>query len=300
MVRHEMYKGLSLRVLWALCIISISFTEAVEAQRVAVVLSAEIRPYVEALEGLREGLDHPVTIYELAANPELVRHRLEHETFDLVVAIGPQAAKLVWSHATPGGRMVLMVLDPERLLGPPTLCGVDLRVRMEEQVRLIVEHLGPGRRVGILYNPKESESWVAEAARAADAQDLTVVPLPVHERGEVLPALSRSYGTIDTLLFIPDPTVISETLLVHLVKKALLNGVAVMGYNHYFLEIGAVLALTVDYRGVGVLGAQLVGDMLAGRPCRLEPAPYKIEHNERALRLWQKTLPLRRKVGNEN
>ena len=87
---------------------------------------------------------------------------------------------------------------------------------------------------------------------------------------------------MNTLLFIPDSTVISEALLSHLVKEALLHRIAVVGYNHFFMEIGAVLAFKIDYKGVGALGAKLAGKVVSGSSCRLHSPPFEVEWNQKA------------------
>ncbi len=71
-------------------------------------------------------------------------------------------------------------------------------------------------------------------------------------------------------------------LLTHLVKDALLHGIAVVGYNHFFIEIGAVLALNIDYERVGILGAKLAEDILSGSQCGLASPPFEVEWNEKA------------------
>jgi len=249
---------------------------------VAVIVSSQIRPYVMALEGLRSSLQQPLKIYYLNLNPELIRHNLSQEHHDLLIAIGPEASVLAWSNLNPGDKKIaLMVLDQQKLLEDPEPCGVDLRIPIKEQIKLIKERLGGRRKIGILYNPMENRGWVEQARRHGSDLGVSVIPLRVHNRHEITKVLSSAYQDIDTLLFIPDSTVISMALLSHLVKDALLHGIAVVGYNHFFMEIGAVLAFNIDYERVGILGAELARDVLSGSKCRLTPPPFHIEWSEK-------------------
>jgi hypothetical protein len=250
---------------------------------IAVIVSSQIRPYVMALEGLRSSFQQPLTIYYLNSNPELIRHHLSQKCYDLLIAIGPEASILAWSTLNPDGKKIaLMVLDPQKLLADPEPCGVDLRIPIKEQMHLIKQRLGDKRKIGILYNPMENSEWVKLAQKEGTDLGISVIPLPVHKRPEITKVLSSAYQNIDTLLFIPDSTVISMALLSHLTKDALLHGIAVVGYNHFFVEIGAVLAFNIDYEKVGILGGKLARDILSGSQCGLSTPPFEIEWNEKA------------------
>ncbi|RKX58239.1 MAG: hypothetical protein DRP28_05245 [Thermodesulfobacteriota bacterium] len=262
---------------------------------IAVIVSSQIRPYVMALEGLRSGLQQPLIIYYLNSNPKLIRHNLSRKCYDLLITIGPEASILAWSILNPDDKkIVLMVLDPQKLLTDPGAHGVDLRIPIKEQMRLIKKRLGGKRKIGILYNPAENREWVEQAQKEASGLGMSVIPLMVQKRNEIIKVLSSAYQNIDTLLFIPDSTVISTALLTHLVKEALLHGIAVVGYNHFFVEIGAVMAFNIDYEKVGILGSKLARDIMSGSQCGLFPPPFEVEWNEKA---WKTITEYLRRVG---
>jgi putative ABC transport system substrate-binding protein len=281
---------LLLVISWALPLATATRAIADEAA-IAVVVSSEIRPYLAALEGIRSGLSQSLEIYYVNTNPELVRHRLAHSDFEIVIAIGPEASKLVWSAEDGmGKRMTLMVLDPQKVLDDPGLCGIDLRIPMKEQISLTRKRLGAGRNIGILYNPQENQEWVGLAMTAGSELGMKITPLQVNTKQGATKALAAAYGSIDTLLFIPDSTVISETLVSHLIKEALLHGIAAVGYNHFFVEAGAVMSFNIQYDQVGMTGAKLAQAILASSGCGLSPPPFEIEWNERAWQLVVKGL----------
>lgn len=222
------------------------------------------------------------------SNPELVRHRLSKNRFDLVTAIGPAAAKMVYKDTSAQTRkLYLMVLDPWELLGQPDLCGVNLQIPPLQQFQIITERMGHGRRVGVLYNPEENRKWIADAAEAAPGAGVSLVPIEVRKREEVSEALLNAARTIDTLLFIPDSTVISEAMVAYLVKNALLKGIAPVGYNRFFLETGSVMAFIIDYEKCGEVGAGVAMDILAGRNCNMLTPPFEVGWNPRAWEVAQ-------------
>jgi len=86
---------------------------------------------------------------------------------------------------------------------------------------------------------------------------------------------------IDVLLFIPDTVVIKEALVQYLIKESIFRGIAVVGYNHFFIENGAVMSLSIDYEEVGKVGANLLKRIWDGGNCSLVPPPFKVEWNQR-------------------
>ncbi len=251
---------------------------------ITVVVSSHARPFVEALDGFNSAFPTPFSVQYVDSNPELVKHTIRHNRFILIVAIGPDAAELVYTHAqvsTP--KAVLMVLDPDELLNfHHRLCGVHLRISFRDQFAKIRQYMGKGRRVGVLYNQAENGRRIVTATEVATEFDIVCVPLLVNRREDVLKALSSAEKKIDTLLFIPDATVISETMVQYLIKRALLQGIAPVGYNHFFIEAGAVMAFTIDYEKVGIVGARISEQILSGDECTLAPPPFSVEWNSRA------------------
>ncbi len=250
--------------------------------RIAVVVSSQIRPYILALDGLRSKLDYPVTVYYMTTNPEIVKRGLEQRNFDLIVAIGPNAARLVWEiHSPHTSKIALMVLDLKNFLRPLTPCGIDLRIPLVQELQAISARFKNNQRIGIPFSQPENRLLVDQAIGAADEFNIRVLPIPIENVHDVFLDLARMYNQIDILLCIPDRIFISEAIVTHLIKECLLHGVAVVGYNHFFIESGALMAFTIDYKLVGTKGAELIRQIMAGKSCRVYTPPFKLEWNER-------------------
>ncbi|MCJ7602511.1 MAG: hypothetical protein MUO63_13560 [Desulfobulbaceae bacterium] len=274
----------------------LSSVSAAEPREVTVIVSSRIKPFVQALEGFRTHFPYPVSVNYVDDNPELAKHNISHGNHDLFVAIGPLAAQLIWENGDSAiPKMILMVLDPQELLGEIPLCGVHLRIPADDQFSRINDMMGSNRRVGVLFNPEENGAWVSAAQKAAVDVHINLVPLAVTKRQDVRQVLADAKHRIDTLLFIPDSTVISETIVSYLTKKALFDGIAVVGYNRFFLETGAVMTFNVDYEKVGMAGAEQADKILSGADCLLRPPPYDIGWNQKS---WDFINKLR--ITNEN
>jgi len=257
-----------------------------------VFISSKIRPYIEALDGLRSKTHRELRVVYLDENLELAKHYLKKGGVEAAVAIGPEAAKLIYSDEFRVPiKMAVMTLDLKKLLPGSDPCGIDLRVPISFQILQIAERLGREKNLAILYNPQENSDIIRQASNACRKAGLNFIPLPVNGPDEIIGNLTPHMDKIDVLLFIPDSTVISEKVVRHLTKEALLKGAAVAGYNHFFYETGALLAFTIDYRKVGAEAAVLLEEFLNGYKCRLLPPPVKIEWNKKAFEILKSKKP---------
>jgi hypothetical protein len=258
--------------------------------RVSAVLSSEIRPYMQAMDGLRSVFPSYIPTFSMA-NPELAARTLQTNDYERVVVVGSNAARLAVQNVSDKKKIViLMVLDIRENFGDG-LCGVDMRVPLEEELRGISEQLGVNLRVAALFSTEENAMRVREAEKAAKKLGVRLTSWRVAERADALNRLNSDAGSVDCLLFLPDPIFDSETFISHLVKTALLNGVAPVGYNRFFVETGAVLAFNLDYTGIGRQGSAFLNDM--GMCGILAPA-FQVEINGKSLELVQRQWKERR------
>ncbi len=259
-----------------------------------VFVSSRIRPYIEALDGLKTTANVELIVVYLDENLELAKHYLKKGEIEAAVAIGPEAAKLIYSPKFQVPiKMAIMTLDLKKLLPGNDPCGIDLRVPISFQVYQIAQRLGQGKTLAILYNPKENSDIIHQAQDACNQVGLRFTPLSVSGSDEIMRKLRPEIDQIDILLFIPDSTVISEKIVRHLTKAALIKGIAVVGYNHFFFETGAVMAFTIDYKNVGIEGAKLLAKFLQGEKCRLLPPPVKVEWNTKVFQFLREKHPER-------
>ncbi len=263
-----------------------------ESEITGVFVSSKIRPYIEALEGFKNTTESELLVVYLDENLELAKHYLKKGDLKAAVAIGPEAARLIFSKdfLIPV-KMAIMTLDLKKLLPKTDPCGIDLRVPISFQISQISKRLGTGKNLAILYNPAENADIIQQASKACQNTGLSFIPLGVSGSDQIMKRLKPEMNRIDILLFIPDSTVISEKIVRHLTKSAILHGIAVVGYNHFFFETGALMAFTIDYKNVGKEGAKLLERFLHEEPCTLLPPPVKIEWNSKVFEILKAKDP---------
>ncbi|MDX9818187.1 MAG: hypothetical protein RBT16_04690, partial [Desulfococcus multivorans] len=112
-------------------------------QSVAILLSREIAPYIEMVEGVEEGLagtqvqrfflDDRGTPYSLVGQSP----HLDPRSFAAVVAVGPESLRYLAPRSKTTPLIYGMVLNPEAILSGDSSprCGVDLNLPINEQLK---------------------------------------------------------------------------------------------------------------------------------------------------------------------
>ncbi|MCF8143827.1 MAG: hypothetical protein K9N21_07910 [Deltaproteobacteria bacterium] len=259
--------------------------------RVAIVVSRHISPYLEAVEGLEAGLADTSDVKTQVFNLEKLdeKERVERfagegvKEFALFVAVGPEAAQYLWKGIgkTDASRTYCMVLNPEKVINErERRCGIPLNIPVKTQIEMIRRGFPSAGRVGLLYDPEHNAEFLHKATVAASVLDLTVVPISVSSKKDIPSALERQWNHLDALWLIPDRTIISESIVKYLIKKAFLRKVPVVGYNRFFYEAGAALAFVFDYNELGQQCAHNALRILAGEDCRDTPPVFHVWVNE--------------------
>lgn len=263
---------------------------------VAIVVSMAIRPYMDAAEGIQEVLEkQPDTTLELIQLEAYkgggigdLTQRLGGERISSMIAVGPEATRYVWREVVerPDAiRLYTMVLNPESIVPQPDRdCGIALNIPVETQIREIRKHLPRIRRIGLLFDPKNNQAFFQSSIRPARLAGMEVLPVEVTATRQIYAALDNFWQRIDGLWLIPDRTVISESLIRYIIKSALSNGVPVIGYNRFFVESGAAMAMVLNYRDIGRQTAQLHLERLADQPCRTVIPAFDTVVDERVLK----------------
>ena len=248
-----------------------------EETAVALVVSQKIRPYVQVTDGILDQVPQNIKgpdVFFLSPGDESITaqifDRLVNGSYDLVAAVGPEAATLVWETGIPGKKMYAALLDPDTVSNlPDDACGISLRIPVPVQVETIATAFPSLRKIGLLFDPNHNQRFFDAATAAAINRPgaLTIIAMPVTERNQIAPVLKNHLEDVDAVWMIPDPTVISEKLIQYVVKQALFADIGVIGYNAYFTRVGAFFSFEFDYLKLGRQAGDVIIDSLAGKNC---------------------------------
>lgn len=263
-------------------------------QRVAVVVSLNIRPYLEAVEGIKTGLSEQreavITVFNMedyaGKAQNLLSEGLRDTKFDICIAVGPDAARLIWSGDSAGQALKIytMVLHPDKVLDSrEPVCGISLDIPAETMMQIFSKVLPSLTRIGLLYDPENNATFARQAALEAPVTGLQIIPLEVSSRKEIPDVLKAHWDLIDGLWLIPDQTIITESLVRFIIKQCIFHEVVAFGYNRFFYENGAALSTILDYREIGEKTAELSLASLRGGVCRKQAPKFKVLYNSKVL-----------------
>lgn len=250
--------------------------------RFGVVVSDKIKPFIEALEGLKTGLGDGADItvryledYEGKRRPVLAEE-LRAAAHDRLVAVGPQSLRFIAGDLPEllPRTVFTMVLHPEEVAGPGATAvrGIPLEIPKDVQLTLVAATLPGLSRIGVPHDPAHNAAYVEAARSEGAARGLSIVPMPVASRKDIPGVLDRFWKDIDALWLIPDRTVVTESLVTYVIREALSHEKAVIGFNRLFYENGAVLTFVMDYAAIGQRTAELARRPLAAGRALETPA----------------------------
>jgi len=254
-----------------------------EVPPIAIVVSKRIKPYVSIIEGMTEELGKKEKKFEIFFLPESdppdnqqITTQLENSGFDLYAAVGPEAAKLVWSLKTDQSKVFTAVLDPELLLETgSSQCGVSLRIPVERQVQEISNAFVNIKRIGLLFDARINDWFFKAAETASRPYGISIIPLRVESRAQITEVLAQNWQNLDCVWMIPDQTVISEKIIEHIIKLALYNSKGVIGYNSFFIRTGAFFSFDFDYKILGVQAARKIETYVQSGVCVQESPEFQ-------------------------
>lgn len=173
-------------------------------------------------------------------------------------------------------------------------------------VRSIDTRLGPGRylalcaalkakRVGVLYNPAKSGTYLKRAKRAAARYGIDLVEVQVSSSKEVVSAIGTLSGKIDALWMIPDTTAVTQPVLEAYFLFALEQRIPLVSFSVAHLAQGAAAVIELDRAELGRQAGEavitLLNEGLRGDSGQLIPRRGVLHVNQNVLKSLGITLP---------
>jgi putative ABC transport system substrate-binding protein len=240
----------------------LSLARPVTAGDLLVVQSLSIKPYDDALKGIRSVCTGKVVRVDSAGLSEADFARKVRKTRpDLIFAIGSDAlAKVRAIRDVP--IVYLMVLNPE--VDESNITGVSLNIAPERQLSLVRQVLPHVKKVGLLFDPAKSSSFVNKAHGAASMLGFELLAKGVDHSRDAVTSLDGMKGKIQALWLFPDTSVVNAGTIDLLLLAAIENRVPVFTFSDKYVEKGALLSLEVNALEVGKQAGEMANRILAG------------------------------------
>lgn len=291
-----------------LCLVFCTFPPAdaaaqPESKKTAVFVGREIRPFVRVSDGIRERIGQvegaAADVFYLdrmsrGQEEDLSKRLSGGREYAVYLAVGPEAAEYVWSRLPEGaGKVYAAILNPENHIPgfSSDTCGVSLNIPASLQLESIRKWLPKARRIGLLFDPENSGDFYRSADKAASETGLKVLPLRVKSRKHIPDLLEANLDRVDTVWMIPDPTVISETIIQYIIKTCLIRNRPVVGFNRFFCESGAGMCFVFDYFMLGRQAGEIAAGLLEGEACISRTPKFRVWLNKKVYRRLDMELP---------
>lgn len=243
-----------------------------EAREIAVLKSADIAAYNQAVHGLKTEVEDSTTISEYDMQGETAKGRklarkIRASEAGIVITVGLKAA-LVAKQEIPGVPILYcMVLDPAKYdLHAPNMTGISLQIPIERQFSTMRAVLPNLKQIGVLYDPEKTKALIEDARRVAKGLGLTLVERQVGSEKDLPAALRSIAAKIDALWLIPDSTILTEESLRFVLTTALDHNIPVIGFSSEFVRNGALIGLSVNSEDIGRQVGEIVKKILKGQP----------------------------------
>ncbi|MBX3331398.1 MAG: ABC transporter substrate-binding protein [Nitrospira sp.] len=241
------------------------------AAEIAVLKSASLPYYEQAVIGFKAGIPATTSVKEYNLNGQLAEGRqiaksLRASPPDLIFAVGLKAAMAAKLEILDQPVVFCMVLNPEMHgLPAPHMTGIAVRLSAETQLAALRSAIPNRNRVGVLYDEEQSGDFIRQAHRAAKQQGLELLAVDVHRQEEIPNAVRALLPKINALWLIQDQTVVSESAIPFFLESTLDAKVPLFTFSSTLVQQGALGALVLDPWAVGQQAAHIALARLNGQ-----------------------------------
>jgi putative ABC transport system substrate-binding protein len=243
------------------------------AEEVAILKSAEIVAYSEAIDAFKSALpsSFQVTLEynlqgDMAKGRSLAR-RIRASDAHVVLAVGLKAALAAKLEILDIPVIVCLVLNPKKY-GLPTsnMVGLSLHIPFEKRLKPLQTLIPQVSRIGVLFDPQKTKGLHDQLQQDAKTRGMTIVSEEVHGEQEVSKALKALEKKIDALWLLPDSTVLTENTLDFLISTTLEANIPVVAFSAGLVRSGAVVGVYMNYADIGRQAARLSQRLLRETP----------------------------------
>lgn len=263
---------------WVVSIAPFSF--AAQRPIIAVIKSRNITPYNTALEGFRQvlqeqGINAQLIEYELEGKRDeglRIIEEIRAKNPDLILTVGSISTVVVLKNIRDIPVVFSMIIESvaggfvkslDSSGNNATGASMDIPINTQfENLKMLI----PGiKRIGVVYNPAQSETIINEASIVARRMNLELVAKSVDSEKDVPEVLEELSKQIDCLWAVVDKTVYTPQSAKYILLFTLRNKIPFMAFSDNYVEAGALVALYCDYDDIGRQSAEIAIEILKGR-----------------------------------
>lgn len=253
-----------------LCLmIFVGLSSVASAEEVAILKSADISAYSEAITAFKQALPSTFPVpqeYNLQGDMTKGRslaRRIRASNAKIVLAVGLKATLVAKLEILDIPVIFCLVMDPEKYdLPTSNMVGLSLDIPFRQHIKPLQILFPKISRIGVLFDPQKTKGKHAQLLKDAETLDISIVSEPVHTEQDVPKALNAIENRIDALWLLPDSTVLTESTLDFLMSTTLEGHVPVVGFDAGLVQNGAVVGAYIHYADMGKQAAELTQQLV--------------------------------------
>lgn len=238
-----------------------------ERPRVVVVKSSNLAAYAQVMAGFSaEVRANAEELLLEESSPDAVDRvfkKLAQAKPALVLAIGPAAAVGARRQFTDVPVIFVMVPYFERYeLEGQNTTGIGLTSDLSIELSALRAMQPKVKRVGVLADARYSKALLDNAAQAASARNLTLVPLDIDSPTKAEKVLAGAKGRVDAIVIISDKTVGNAVVVEKLLAWSQEEKVPAVGLAPGQVKQGALMALSPAPLAIGQQAGRIANRIL--------------------------------------
>ncbi len=258
------------KLTWVILCLEILFAPSVTfAEEVAILKSADISAYSEAITAFKKALPSTFLVLpeydlhgDMTKGPNLARG-IRASNAKIVLAVGLKASLVAKLEILDIPVIFCLVLDPEKYdLPTSNMIGLSSDIPFRQHLKPLHILFPKTSRIGVLFDPQKTNGVKAQLLKDAKTLGISIVSETVHSEKDVPKALNAIKNRIDALWLLPDSTVLTENTLDFLISTTLEANIPVVGFSAGLVQSGAVVGAYIHYADIGKQAAQLTQQLV--------------------------------------
>lgn len=246
-------------------------------ESIPAIMTKDLPIYRQTVDLFEETMGIQVTRYDMKGDTlegKAIAATLNKERPPLILAVGSSAAQIAEREINESIPVVFcMVADPEAagLMGSHHSTGVTLSVPLNVQFGALKSVLPGAAVMAAIYDSAATTHVIEEAYFVAAEYGMKIKPVPIGSAEQIPEAFGNLPESVDLLWMLPDVLILrnAQTLITLAAERSL----AIFAPSKKMVRMGALLALSPDYRETGRQAAELAKKLLLG--VRVRDLPFE-------------------------
>ena len=182
-----------------------------------------------------------------------------------LITIGLPATKLAQRLFVNHPIFFAMVANPEQKgLEAENISGIATDIPLHKQLDMLSELNPLMKHVGVVFDPRNSQNTINSLNKLGEERNLNIIAVAVNSPKKVPAAYRSLINKVDSIVILPDATVINRASLEFIVSFTLENKIPTATYSNVLAKSGFLLGASPDYSALG--------DQIADIICPRQPA----------------------------